>query len=53
METSAKADINIERAFNELAEAILDKTASKEPGEPADRVTVDRRMNNNTGRSCC
>lgn len=53
METSAKANINIERAFSELAEAILDKTAGREPGENIERVTVDRRIQSNTSRSCC
>lgn len=53
METSAKANINIERAFNELAEAILDKTAGREPGEHIDRVMVDRRQQASTSRSCC
>lgn len=31
METSAKTNINIERAFCEMAEAILDKTAGEQP----------------------
>lgn len=53
METSAKANINIENAFNELALAILDKTAGKEPGEHIDRVMVDRRMQSSTTKSCC
>ncbi|KAL0124618.1 hypothetical protein PUN28_006460 [Cardiocondyla obscurior] len=44
METSAKANINIDRAFSELAEAILDKTHGKEPQDAPDRVTVDRRV---------
>ncbi|KAJ8916909.1 hypothetical protein NQ315_013378 [Exocentrus adspersus] len=52
METSAKANINIERAFNELAEAILDKTAGREPGDHIDRVMVDRRQQS-TSKSCC
>lgn len=43
METSAKADINIERAFCELAEAILDATSGKDNPENAERVVVDRR----------
>lgn len=30
METSAKANINIEKAFCELAEAILDQTTGKD-----------------------
>lgn len=53
METSAKANINIEKAFNELALAILEKTAGREPGEHVDRVMVDRRQQSNTSKSCC
>lgn len=53
METSAKANINIERAFNELAEAILDKTSGREIGDHVDRVMVDRRQTPNTSKSCC
>lgn len=56
METSAKANINIDKAFNELAEAILDKTAGREPGgggDHIDRVMVDRRQQPSTSRSCC
>ena len=43
METSAKANVNIEKAFRELAEAILDKTSGKETNENPDRLVVDRR----------
>uniref|UniRef100_A0A6P7FGC1 Ras-related protein Rab-10-like n=1 Tax=Diabrotica virgifera virgifera TaxID=50390 RepID=A0A6P7FGC1_DIAVI len=50
METSAKANINIERAFSELAEAILVKTAGRD--DPVDRVTVDIRPTT-TNKSCC
>lgn len=53
METSAKANINIEKAFSELAEAILDKTAGREPGDNIDRVMVDRRQQSSTTKSCC
>lgn len=42
METSAKANTNIELAFRELAEAILDKTAGKETPDNPDRVVVNR-----------
>uniref|UniRef100_T1DF43 Putative rab-protein 10 n=1 Tax=Psorophora albipes TaxID=869069 RepID=T1DF43_9DIPT len=42
METSAKANVNIEKAFRELAEAILDKTAGKETTDNPDRVVVNR-----------
>lgn len=40
METSAKNNINIERAFEELAEAILNKTPSgrPDPSELPDRI---------------
>lgn len=44
METSAKANINIEKAFSELAEAILDQTASKDSNnENQERLVVDRK----------
>ena len=52
METSAKANINIDRAFNELAEAILDKTAGKDPTEAPDRVLVDKRVDRGANRCC-
>ncbi len=39
METSAKNNINIERAFQELAEAILNKTSGRpDPNELPDRI---------------
>lgn len=44
METSAKANINIENAFSELAEAILDQTAGKDANnENQEKVVVDRK----------
>jgi Ras-related protein Rab-10 len=52
METSAKANINIEQAFNELAEAILDKTAGKDPTEVPDRVVFDKRADRGSSRCC-
>ncbi|XP_046412491.1 ras-related protein Rab-10 [Neodiprion fabricii] len=52
METSAKSNVNIERAFIELAEAILEKTAGSEPQEAPDRVTVDRRVEKSSNRCC-
>ncbi|XP_032681878.1 ras-related protein Rab-10 [Odontomachus brunneus] len=52
METSAKMNINIDRAFSELAEAILDKTHGKEPQDAPDRVTVDRRVERTSNRCC-
>lgn len=53
METSAKANINIEKAFNELASAILDKTAGRDPQEPADKVQVDKRNAEKSAVSRC
>lgn len=53
METSAKANINIERAFNELAEAILDRTPGRDAGDHVDRVMVDKRQQPSTSKSCC
>ena len=52
METSAKANINIERAFRELAEAILDKNHGRDPHDAPDRVTVDRRQEKTSSRCC-
>lgn len=53
METSAKSNINIERAFRELADAILYKTAGREPGDNVDRVMVDRKPTSSSTKSCC
>jgi len=53
LETSAKANINIDRAFLELAEAILNKqTAGQNPSENADRVNVSR-QDPKSGTKCC
>lgn len=58
LETSAKANINIERAFCELAEAILDKISTNEAPENAEqRVIIDRKGQDKTPadalRNCC
>ncbi|XP_026325093.1 ras-related protein Rab-10 [Hyposmocoma kahamanoa] len=54
METSAKANINIDRAFNELAEAILDKTAGREADADHSRIAVERRPSRAPPtRACC
>lgn len=56
METSAKANINIERAFCELAEAILDKTSGKDSADnPEARVIVYRKDQDKspTNKGCC
>lgn len=55
METSAKANINIEKAFCELAEAILDQTSGKESQENQERVVVDRKNQEKSPayKGCC
>ncbi|KAK8402969.1 hypothetical protein O3P69_000899 [Scylla paramamosain] len=54
LETSAKANINIEQAFLELAEAILNKTPGRDPQEnPESVVRPDRRNDRGTARQCC
>ncbi|KAK6634133.1 Ras- protein Rab-10 [Polyplax serrata] len=52
METSAKANINIEQAFEQLAEAILDKMVGKEQGEATDRIPLSQRPDRVTNRCC-
>lgn len=52
METSAKANTNIDKAFEELAEAILDKMAGKEQGEVTDRVPLSQRQDRVSNRCC-
>lgn len=55
METSAKENLNISQAFNELAEAILDKTPGRDAQEAPDRVLVDRKVDRGTSVAsrCC
>lgn len=56
METSAKANINIEKAFCELAEAILDQTSSKDSNtENQERVVIDRKGQDKSSayKGCC
>lgn len=57
METSAKANINIERAFCDLAEAILDKISNNEaPDNAEQRVIIDRKNGQDklpAYRNCC
>lgn len=52
METSAKTNINIELAFCELAESILDKTAGEQPviGPGLVNPSAD---SGGTQRNCC
>ena len=56
LETSAKNNVNIERAFHELAEAILNKTPGRDSAELPDRVNFDRNRSGNSshqGSKCC
>lgn len=42
LETSAKANINIERAFMELAEAVLNKTPDKDSQEVVEKLNMNK-----------
>jgi hypothetical protein len=56
METSAKANINIEKAFCELAEAILDQTQGKENStDNPSSIVVNKSQQDKAPvyRSCC
>lgn len=53
METSAKANINIENAFYELAQAILTKTCGREQTEALDRIPLEGRSERQSGNRCC
>jgi len=54
METSAKNNVNIERAFHELADSILAKThSSRDPTDLPDRVNVKTNSTTNSTNKCC
>lgn len=55
LETSAKANINIDKAFYDLAEAILDKVASSSQYDrlPGGGINVDQIGNAGNRRGCC
>lgn len=53
METSAKANINIESAFYELAQAILTKTCGREQTEMVDRVPLEGGRSDRQSNRCC
>jgi len=53
LETSAKANINIDKSFYDLAEAILDKMPNKDPsGAPGTNINVNRPDTNERSRCC-
>jgi len=51
LETSAKANINIEQAFLDLASAILEKTPGKDPLQTPESVRVS--VSKERGQRCC
>ena len=51
LETSAKTNVNIERAFTELSECILDKFPGVQ--EPTSQPLQIDNKNNQRGQSCC
>ncbi|KAJ8305749.1 hypothetical protein KUTeg_016294 [Tegillarca granosa] len=51
LETSAKANINVEKAFMDLAQAILNKTPGRDTEGP--RGGVDIHTNNSGSKRCC
>ncbi|CAG0878639.1 unnamed protein product, partial [Darwinula stevensoni] len=52
LETSAKASVNIEKAFLDLAEAILNKTMNQEQSQPQDRVHITPQSRAPSNRCC-
>lgn len=52
LETSAKANINIEKAFTDLTLLILNKTPGREPADVAEKVVIDRKSDRISNRCC-
>lgn len=52
-ETSAKSNINIEKAFMELTKDILKKTWKKESHDHSGRINIDRSFNGRNKVLCC
>ena len=53
LETSAKANINIDRAFMELAEAILAKQISSQTAERNEKISVTKPESKSNMSKCC
>lgn len=52
LETSAKANINIEKAFTDLTLSILNKTPGREPAEAPEKINIDRKSDRLSNRCC-
>lgn len=52
LETSAKANINIEKAFTDLTLLILNKTPGREPTDKPETVNIDRKSDRLSNRCC-
>jgi Ras-related protein Rab-10 len=53
LETSAKANINIEQAFLELASAILSKTPGRDPAQQPDSNVRINAQREKPSQRCC
>lgn len=52
LETSAKANINIEKAFTDLTLSILNKTPGREHTDVSEKVHIDRKSDRLSNRCC-
>lgn len=52
LETSAKANINIEKAFTDLTLSILNKTPGREPTDVPEKINIDRKSDRLSNRCC-
>lgn len=52
LETSAKANINIEKAFTDLTLSILNKTPGREPADVTEKINIDRKSDRLSNRCC-
>lgn len=53
LETSAKANINIEKAFTDLTLSILNKTPGREPTDIPEKINIDNRKSDRLSNRCC
>lgn len=52
LETSAKANINIEKAFTDLTLLILNKTPGREPTDVPEKISFDKKSDRLSNRCC-